>query len=113
MPTLQTFRDAIRHSALGNEADVIKQHLANLYLSTEERRQTVELAAGWVRELRDSTSPGLMESFLAEYGLSTQEGVALMCMAEAYLRVPDAETLDELIQDKISTFSTRFSRKMS
>ncbi|MGB0845068.1 MAG: bifunctional proline dehydrogenase/L-glutamate gamma-semialdehyde dehydrogenase PutA, partial [Thiolinea sp.] len=102
MPTLQTFRDAIRHSALGNEADVIKQHLANLDLSTEERQQTVELAAGWVRELRDSTSPGLMESFLAEYGLSTQEGVALMCMAEAYLRVPDAETLDELIQDKIS-----------
>ena len=42
-----------------------------------------------------------MESFLAEYGLSTEEGVGLMCLAEALLRVPDAETIDELIYDKI------------
>ena len=43
----------------------------------------------------------MMESFLAEYGLSTAEGVGLMCLAEALLRVPDAETIDELIYDKI------------
>ena len=43
--------------------------------------------------------------FLAEYGLSTDEGVALMCLAEALLRVPDAETIDELIEDKISPSS--------
>jgi RHH-type proline utilization regulon transcriptional repressor/proline dehydrogenase/delta 1-pyrroline-5-carboxylate dehydrogenase len=42
-----------------------------------------------------------MESFLAEYGLSTDEGVALMCLAEAFLRVPDTPTLDALIRDKI------------
>ena len=42
-----------------------------------------------------------MEAFLAEYGLSTDEGVGLMCLAEALLRVPDAETIDELIADKI------------
>jgi RHH-type proline utilization regulon transcriptional repressor/proline dehydrogenase/delta 1-pyrroline-5-carboxylate dehydrogenase len=44
----------------------------------------------------------LMEVFLAEYGLSTDEGVALMCLAEALLRVPDAETIDALIEDKIA-----------
>ena len=38
--------------------------------------------------------PGLMEVFLAEYGLSTKEGIALMCLAEALLRVPDAATMD-------------------
>lgn len=43
-----------------------------------------------------------MEVFLAEYGLSTDEGVALMCLAEALLRVPDAETIDALIEDKIA-----------
>ena len=43
-----------------------------------------------------------MEVFLAEYGLSTKEGVALMCLAEALLRVPDAATIDALIEDKIA-----------
>lgn len=43
-----------------------------------------------------------MEVLLAEYGLSTTEGVALMCLAEALLRVPDAETIDALIEDKIA-----------
>ena len=43
-----------------------------------------------------------MEVFLSAYGLSTKEGVALMCLAEALLRVPDNETIDELIRDKIA-----------
>ena len=43
-----------------------------------------------------------MEVFLAEYGLSTEEGIALMCLAEALLRVPDADTIDALIEDKIA-----------
>ena len=59
-------------------------------------------AAGLVRDIRNSAKPGLMEVFLAEYGLSTDEGVALMCLAEALLRVPDAGTMDALIEDKIS-----------
>ena len=43
-----------------------------------------------------------MEHFLSEYGLSTREGVALMCLAEAMLRVPDRDTIDALIEDKIA-----------
>ncbi len=54
------------------------------------------------RRIRASAKPGLMEVFLAEYGLSTDEGIALMCLAEALLRVPDAETMDALIEDKIA-----------
>lgn len=45
---------------------------------------------------------GLLDTFLQEFGLSNQEGVALMCLAEALLRVPDAETADRLIAEKIS-----------
>ncbi|ABI77447.1 proline dehydrogenase/delta-1-pyrroline-5-carboxylate dehydrogenase [Hyphomonas neptunium ATCC 15444] len=44
---------------------------------------------------------GMMESFLEEFGLSNSEGLALMCLAEALLRVPDAETKDDLIAEKI------------
>ena len=43
-----------------------------------------------------------MEVFLSAYGFSTKEGVALMCLAEALLRVPDAGTMDDLIRDKIA-----------
>ena len=44
---------------------------------------------------------GMMESFLEEFGLSNSEGLALMCLAEALLRVPDADTKDDLITEKI------------
>jgi len=43
------------------------------------------------------------ESFLRSYGLTTPEGVALMCVAEALLRIPDAETADALIRDKLAS----------
>ncbi len=58
-------------------------------------------AAELVERVRERSSPTVMEAFLAEYGLSTDEGVGLMCLAEALLRVPDADTIDELIADKI------------
>ncbi|WP_299878911.1 bifunctional proline dehydrogenase/L-glutamate gamma-semialdehyde dehydrogenase PutA [uncultured Sulfitobacter sp.] len=71
-------------------------------LTTDDRAAISASAADLVRQIRSSTAPGLMEVFLAEYGLSTDEGVALMCLAEALLRVPDADTMDALIEDKIA-----------
>ncbi len=102
MSSLTSIRKKLRSSTLGDEAAVVKHMLINLGVDADLRQSTVDMAASWVREMRASGEPGLMESFLAEYGLSTQEGVALMCMAEAYLRVPDNETLDDLIEDKIA-----------
>jgi len=46
---------------------------------------------------------GLVQGLLQEYALSSQEGVALMCLAEALLRIPDAATRDALIRDKIAS----------
>ena len=46
---------------------------------------------------------GGLDAFLHEYDLSSEEGIALMCLAEALLRVPDTKTIDRLISDKIST----------
>ncbi|MBV7377732.1 bifunctional proline dehydrogenase/L-glutamate gamma-semialdehyde dehydrogenase PutA [Maritimibacter dapengensis] len=71
-------------------------------LSTEAREDISRTAADLVRDIRSGARPGIMEQFLGEYGLSTEEGVALMCLAEALLRVPDAETIDALIEDKIA-----------
>ncbi|MHA7877165.1 bifunctional proline dehydrogenase/L-glutamate gamma-semialdehyde dehydrogenase PutA [Roseivivax sp.] len=71
-------------------------------LSPEERAAISRSGADLVRKIRGNARPGLMEVFLAEYGLSTEEGIALMCLAEALLRVPDAETIDALIEDKIA-----------
>lgn len=59
-------------------------------------------AEALVNYLRKDSKPSLMELMLAEYGLSTEEGIALMCLAEALLRVPDSETMDDLIEDKIA-----------
>ncbi len=72
-------------------------------LSPAERAAIVEQARQWVVALRAHSQPGLMESLLAEYGLSDDEGLALMCLAEAYLRVPDTASIDALIRDKIGS----------
>ncbi len=73
-------------------------------LPEEARRRVQAEAARLVEGVRASrTRFGVLDAFLQEFGLSTQEGVALMCLAEALLRIPDAETADALIRDKIGT----------
>ncbi len=95
-------RYLMREATLPDESDVLKRLVSDADLSTDERKRISVSAAQLVREIRENSDPGLMESFLAEYGLSTDEGIALMCLAEALLRVPDAETIDALIEDKIA-----------
>ncbi|SFE60911.1 bifunctional proline dehydrogenase/L-glutamate gamma-semialdehyde dehydrogenase PutA [Roseivivax sediminis] len=85
-----------------DEARTVEALATTAELSEADRRAICERGAQLVRDIRGSASPGLMEVFLAEYGLSTEEGIALMCLAEALLRVPDAETIDALIEDKIA-----------
>ena len=100
--TSHALRDAIEHSAYADEAQKIADLKASADLSVTDRDMISTEAAILVRAIRNDTRPGLMEVFLAEYGLSTDEGIALMCLAEALLRVPDADTIDALIEDKIA-----------
>src|SRR6266851_227723 len=51
---------------------------------------------------RERLGKGGLDAFLQEYALSSPEGVALMCLAEALLRIPDSDTVDRLIRDKIA-----------
>ena len=61
----------------------------------------LRIAAGVRARSRAGGKAGLVQGLLQEFALSSQEGVALMCLAEALLRIPDAATRDALIRDKI------------
>ncbi|MEO1017213.1 MAG: proline dehydrogenase family protein, partial [Pseudomonadota bacterium] len=102
MQSLSEIREAIRAAYLADEASLMARLQHEARLDAGGRAAIEKHAARLVRDVRGAGDPGLMEEFLSEYGLSTKEGVALMCLAEALLRVPDAETVDELIQDKIT-----------
>ncbi|MEO0388724.1 MAG: proline dehydrogenase family protein, partial [Pseudomonadota bacterium] len=95
-------RSAIHEMTLADEAEIVRGLAGATALDTDARARISDRAAGLVRDVRNSGKIGMMEALLAEYGLSTEEGVALMCLAEAMLRVPDAPTVDALIKDKIT-----------
>ncbi|MBS3647515.1 bifunctional proline dehydrogenase/L-glutamate gamma-semialdehyde dehydrogenase PutA [Pseudaminobacter sp. 19-2017] len=101
-PALDELRRRIRENYLPDEGEALSRLVGMAQLTAEERTAICARAADLVRAVRASSDPRLMEVFLSAYGLSTKEGVALMCLAEALLRVPDAQTVDELIQDKIA-----------
>ncbi|MBE3639983.1 bifunctional proline dehydrogenase/L-glutamate gamma-semialdehyde dehydrogenase PutA [Mangrovicoccus algicola] len=95
--------DSFTHAAkTAAEPALLDRLIADAAIPQEVRAAASARAAAYVRRIREGDRPGVMEQFLAEYGLSTREGVALMCLAEAMLRVPDAMTIDALIEDKIA-----------
>jgi len=83
------------------EAPIVEQRLAALQGALDWAAAARE-AAPWVREVRDNPPPfWAMESLLKEYPISSAEGLALMRLAEALLRVPDAETAIALTADQL------------
>ena len=100
--SLAPLRASIRANTLPEEGEALVRLIRLAALGEAERAAISARAAELVRAVRGSTDPRLMEAFLSEYGLSSREGVALMCLAEALLRVPDSETMDDLIRDKIA-----------
>lgn len=102
-PDLIECRQNIRDHYLANEHQVIHGLIAEAQLTQAEREAMSVRAADLVRAVRANAKPTIMEKFLSEYGLTTKEGVALMCLAEALLRVPDNMTIHALIEDKITS----------
>lgn len=78
---------------LCDKADLDQQQLAAIKASATQLVESVR------SERKKSTG---IDSFLTEYALSSDEGIALMCLAEALLRVPDSATIDNLIKDKLA-----------
>jgi len=102
MENLESLRIKIRTQHRADEQLILQALVKECEISPELRSRTAARAIGLVNDIRQCGNPGLMESLLAEYGLSTDEGIALMCLAEALLRVPDTKTIDDLIEDKIA-----------
>ncbi len=102
MNSLNQLRQIIRQAHLASDGEILRDLRATTTVTQEIRARTTTRAIALVSDIRAQPNMGLMEVFLAEYGLSTDEGVALMCLAEALLRVPDSQTIDELIDDKIT-----------
>jgi len=99
---LADLRQRIREHIRAEESALVPDLINSAHLSPDQRARITEQAADLVRRIRTDSRPSMMEQFLSEYGLSTQEGIALMCLAEAVLRVPDDRTIDALIRDKVA-----------
>lgn len=99
-------RAAITQAYRRSEPDMIPELLKQAQLTTEQTHATHQMATQLASQLRHQKRAkgraGLVQGLLQEYALSSQEGVALMCLAEALLRIPDKATRDALIRDKIS-----------
>ena len=98
---LSEIRTTMRAAILADESRAVRACVDAAGLSGTDRASITARAVDLVRTTRAHAGGSVMQDFLAEYGLSTREGVALMCLAEALLRVPDTETIDVLIEDKI------------
>lgn len=86
------------------EADVIARLKLSARLPDREAVQIDAEALALAQDLREARADSVgVETFLAEFELSTSEGVALMCLAEALLRIPDTATVDALIGDKLGS----------
>jgi RHH-type proline utilization regulon transcriptional repressor/proline dehydrogenase/delta 1-pyrroline-5-carboxylate dehydrogenase len=96
-------RAAITRATLEDEQIAVERLVDEARLAPELRRRVEGRAARLVTDLRrvQTASPGPLDGFLKEFGLSDREGVALMSLAEALLRIPDADTANRLIRDKI------------
>jgi RHH-type proline utilization regulon transcriptional repressor/proline dehydrogenase/delta 1-pyrroline-5-carboxylate dehydrogenase len=95
-------RAALTAAWLRDEDEQVRALLTEIQLDAEARERIQATAIDLVERVRKrATDQGAIEAFMREYDLSSEEGVLLMCVAEALLRIPDSETADRLIRDKL------------
>ena len=95
-------RDAITKAYRVKEKTCVEHLLANTSLTDEQNRVAYDLAKAWVTTIRSQQSEqSSVEALMHRYDLSCEEGVLLMCLAEALLRIPDTDTENLLIRDKL------------
>ena len=102
LPTAAPPRVAIRALTRADETDCVGRLLPLARIEGADRTRVDDLARRLVQAVRAAKPGAGLEAFLHEYALSSQEGVILMCLAEALLRIPDAATADRLIRDKLA-----------
>ena len=101
-------RARITAAWLRDETEAVNDLLDQADLPSEEREQVIDRAAALVIRVRArAKDQSVVESFMRQYDLSSEEGVLLMCVAEALLRIPDKTTTDKLIRDKLGDANWR------
>jgi len=98
-PTNNQARQAIRSATLMDEKTCLETLIKAAYFPLSFKTRVANRAKTLIEGIRSHQRGFGVDAFMAEYSLSSQEGVALMCLAEALLRIPDARTSDQLIQD--------------
>ncbi|EEZ75318.1 bifunctional proline dehydrogenase/pyrroline-5-carboxylate dehydrogenase [Neisseria lactamica ATCC 23970] len=102
-PAQTALRQAITDAYRRDEIEAVQDMLQRAQMTDEERQAASELARRLVTQVRAGrTKAGGVDALMHEFSLSSEEGIALMCLAEALLRIPDNATRDRLIADKIS-----------
>jgi RHH-type proline utilization regulon transcriptional repressor/proline dehydrogenase/delta 1-pyrroline-5-carboxylate dehydrogenase len=103
LPPSDPLRQALRAAYRADEAATVERNLAAAEVSPAVQSRIEAAARRLVVEARKRRhGGGGIDVFLSEYRLSSQEGIALLCLAEALLRIPDAATVDRLIRDKLA-----------
>ncbi len=103
LPSLTEKRLEINRAFLAPEKETVTRLLEEATFDEGQNRRIKERAMGLVGHVREARlNSGGIDAFMHQYSLSSEEGIALMCLAEALLRVPDKATVDELIKDKVS-----------
>ncbi len=99
-PTQPLDRSDLRRAFRADEEACIAERLDQAGPANRVHDEAAATAKRLIEGARAHSAGGI-DAFLQQFGLDTEEGIALMCLAEALLRVPDAETADLLIKDKI------------
>ena len=97
----QTYHDLL-HADYRNEPLLVRERITQLNWNRMTREQVSDHAAEMVHAVRNMKTPNWMQAMLNEYQLSNPEGLALMSLAEAVLRVSDVSTRMALLEDKIT-----------
>ncbi len=104
LPKHSAIRNQITNAYRMDETAAVEALLANNKIPAQSEKHILQRAEHLVENVRKSRlGGGGLDAFLIQYDLSSEEGVALMCLAEALLRVPDKLTIDRLIKDKVSS----------
>jgi RHH-type proline utilization regulon transcriptional repressor/proline dehydrogenase/delta 1-pyrroline-5-carboxylate dehydrogenase len=98
----EPLREVIDRHYHADETKLVKKLLDSARLEPQAMVRVNQRACSLVRSVRSKKAEqGLLDAFMQEYDLSSEEGVVLMCLAEALLRIPDDETAEKLISDKL------------
>jgi len=104
LTTTDSIRQTMRDNYRADENKILEKLLPIAEISVDAKSRAWEFARQLVVNIRkDQIGKGGVDALLNEFSLSTEEGVVLMCLAEALLRVPDKHTADSLIRDKLAT----------